>query len=363
MQRAGHTGFSAPKLAILRDRLCAQPEYAETRDAIKRLDGLLGPGHAAPAESVLHTDEAWTRYLRAQLDSLEPPPRTAWHGLLLHCNIANQSKPSRKWLQQVDVLIVGIGRAAFAAVLSGALAEIGKPGTPQITRVSSGEFMLDPTLIHETHSDLLRGLIWCAGLVKDDNLIVSVGDAALVCFKKIPGIGPRAPKIGNACLYALSATSSLAAVGQLSRLKTRAKHASIRKQLDKALDTAAEKTGMTAAEMEEVAVPSCGLTEVGAHRLRLGDTTAVLEVLGGLKAEVSWLQADGKKLKAVPASVKEAFAADLKSLKQCEKEIANLLPAQRDRLEQLFLLDRSWPFPEFRSRYLDHPLVGILAAD
>ena len=89
--------------------------------------------------------------------------------------------------------------------------------------------------------------------------------------------------------------------------------------------------------------------------------TAVLLVPGGLKAELSWLQSDGKKLKAVPASVKEAFAADLKSFKQSEKEIAKLLPAQRDRLEQLFLLERSWSFPEFRSRYLDHPLVGILA--
>ncbi|MFI5457395.1 MAG: DUF4132 domain-containing protein [Isosphaerales bacterium] len=350
-----------PNLAVLRDRLCAQPDYAETRDAVKRLDQLLGPAPAAPAESLLQTDEAWTRYLRAQLDRLEPPARTAWHALLLHCNTAVQSKPSRKWLQQVDILIAGIGPAAFATVLSGALAEIGKPGTPQIKRVYSQEFTLDPTLIHDTHSDLLRGLVWCASLVKDDNLIVSVGDAAAVCFKKIPGIGPRAPKIGNACLYALSATSSLAAVGQLSRLKTRAKHASIRKQLAKALDTAADKTGMTAAEMEEVAVPSCGLTEVGAHRLRLGDMTAVLEVPGGFKAELSWLQADGKKLKAVPASVKEAFAAGLKSLKQSEKEIAKLLPAQRDRLEQLFLLERIWSFPEFRSRYLDHPLVGILA--
>ena len=77
------------------------------------------------------------------------------------------------------------------------MAEIGKPGTPQVTRVYSGEFTLDPTLIHDTHSDLLRGLVWCAGLVKDDNLIVSVGDAAAICFKKIPGIGPRSRRLAT----------------------------------------------------------------------------------------------------------------------------------------------------------------------
>jgi hypothetical protein len=280
---------------------------------------------------------------------------------LLHCKTAEQSKPSRKWIQQADALIKEIGPAAFAAVLSGTLAQIGQPGTPQIKRMYFWDFELDPTLIHETHCDFLRGLIWCTSLVNDDSLTIAVGDAAAACFKKIPNVGPRSPKIGNACLYALSASSSLAAVGQLSRLKSRVKHASTRKQLAKALDTAADKTGMTAADMEEVAVPTCGLNEVGAHRVQLGDITAVLEVPGGTKAQLTWIRPDGKTLKSAPASVKEAFAADLKALKQSEKEIAKLLPAQRDRLEQLFLQERSWTFPEFRTRYLDHPLVGVLA--
>jgi Domain of unknown function (DUF4132) len=285
----------------------------------------------------------------------------AWQALLRHCDTTTQSQPSRKWLQQANGLVAEIGPAAFTGVLSGALAEIGKPGTPQIKRISNQDYTLEPTLIHDTRSDLLRGLIWCASLIDDDGLTVAVGDAAAACFKKIPGFGPRAPKIGNACLYALAATSSLAAVGQLSRLKTRAKHASIRTQLAKALDTAADKTGMTREEMEEVAVPSCGLTEVGAHRLQLGDATAVLEVAGSFKPELTWLGADGKKRKSVPASVKGDFAADLKSLKQSQKEIAKLLPAQRERLERLFLQERTRSFLEFRSRYLDHPLVGILA--
>jgi Domain of unknown function (DUF4132) len=349
------------RLVALRGTWHAQSPYPAVRNAVNRLDQLLTPAPAAAPESLLTTDEAWTRHLRAQLDSLEPAGRTAWRALLLHCNTASQSKPSRKWLERADALVAEIGPAAFAAVLSGTLAEIGQPCTPQVKEIYGQKFTLDPTLIHDAHSDLLRGLIWCAGFVTDDTLTGAVGDAAVACFKKIPNVGPRAPKIGNACLIALATTSSLAAVGQLSRLKTRARHASVRKQLAKALDTAADNTGMTAAEMEEVAVPSCGLTEVGVHRLQLGEMTAVLEVPAGLQAQLTWLRADGKTLKSVPASVKEAFAADLQSLKQSEKEIAKLLPAQRDRLEQLFLQERSWCFPEFQSRYLDHPLVGILA--
>ena len=350
-----------PRLAAFRDTLLASAPYAETRNAIKRLDQLLAAAPAAAPDSLLTTDEAWTRYLRAQLHDLDTDNKTAWKALLFHCGSARQSKPSQKWLQRAGALVADVGPAAFSAVLSGTLAEIGKPGTPQITQIFDQRVVLDPTLIHGAHSDLLRGLVWCTCLVKDDGLTVAVGDAAVLCFKKIANVGPRAPKIGNACLYALSANPSLTAVGQLTRLKTRAKHASIQKQLAKALDSAADKTGMNAVEMEEVAVPSCGLTEVGSHRLRLGDITAVLDVRDGSKAEVTWQDCDGKKLKSVPVSVKETFAADIQSLKQSEKEIAKLLPAQRERLEQLFLQQRSWSFPEFRSRYLDHPVVGILA--
>ncbi len=345
----------------LRDEFRAQPDDAELHNAVKRLDQLLAPVAIAVPHFILTTDEAWTRYLSGRIDVLEPPIKAAWHALLLHCNSAEESKPSRKWLQQADALVQKIGATTFAAILSGVLAQIGQPGVQQVKEFCGYQFPQDPTLIHNKHSDLLRGLIWCASLVGDDSLTAAVGEAAAACFKKIPGVGPRAPKIGNACLSALSAMSSPAAVGQLSRLKSRAKHVSVRKQLDKALDTAADKIGMSAVEMEELAVPTCGLSEVGAHRLQLGDTTALLEVTGGSRAQLTWVRPDGKQLKSVPAWVKENFAADLKALKQSEKEVNKLLPAQRDRLEQLFLQERTWSYSEFRSRYLDHPVVGVLA--
>jgi hypothetical protein len=203
--------------------------------------------------------------------------------------------------------------------------------------------------------------VWCTGLIENDELAAAVGGAAEACFKKLPNIGPRAPKIGNACLWALAHRPSSAAVAQLNRIKTRARHASIRTQLGKALDAAAEKAGMTAEEFEETAVPTCGLTTVGELRHSFGDVTAVLHVADGLKTEVSWIRADGKTQASVPAAVKTAFADRLKALKQTEKEIGSLLPAQRDRLEQLFLQERSWALANFRTRYLDHPLVGTLA--
>src|SRR5262249_25708231 len=34
---------------------------------------------------------------------------------------------------------------------------------------------------------------------------------------------------------------------------------------------------------------------------------------------------------------------------------------QRDRLERLFLQQRTWSIADFRNRYLDHPIIGALA--
>jgi hypothetical protein len=359
-------------------RLSDQTYYAEPRKLRKQVEALLtraadlpaaGTDAEAPATLVfrrprlveLTTDEAWTRYLRSCLNALVESARDRWDALLAHCATAGSAKPTQKWLRQAESLVQEIGADAFAPVLVATLAELGKPGGARLLYVAGMEFPAEPTTVHDAHSDLLRGLIWCASVVPPDEVVAAVGRAADVCFHKIPQVGPRAPKIGNACLVALAGISSTAAVGQLSRIRTRAKHVSIKKQLAKALDTAAEKAGLSPVELEEVAVPTGGLTAVGEHRQPLGDFTAVLRVTDELRTELTWQKPDGRVQASVPAAVKGAFPAEVKALKQQLKELAQLVPAQRLRLEALFLEDRSWPLTDFRTRFLDHPLVGVVA--
>ena len=43
------------------------------------------------------------------------------------------------------------------------------------------------------------------------------------------------------------------------------------------------------------------------------------------------------------------------------KDIQKLLPAQRERIDNLFLLEKSWPRSVWEERYFNHPLVGTLA--
>src|SRR5260221_2757575 len=76
-------------------------------------------------------------------------------------------------------------------------------------------------------------------------------------------IGPRCPKVGNACLFALSAMPGTEAVAQLSRLKAKVKHASSRRMTDVALGAVASRTGLTNDELEEMSIPTYGLGEGG----------------------------------------------------------------------------------------------------
>lgn len=81
----------------------------------------------------------------------------------------------------------------------------------------------------------------------------------------------------------------------------------------------------------------------------------------GSGVELRWIKGNSKPSTAVPAAVKRDFAEQVKDLKAVAKDIARMLPAQRQRVECLYLQNRSWPYPVWRQRYLDHPLVGIIA--
>jgi hypothetical protein len=143
-------------------------------------------------------------------------------------------------------------------------------------------------------------------------------------------------------------------------LKVRIKFGTAQKEIEKAFNKAAEALGLPRDQIEEMGVPSYGLTEVGLRRETLGDYRAELIVTGS-RAELRWFDAKGKALKSVPARVKSDHKEDLKELKQSLKDIQAMLPAQRDRIDSMFLLEKSWPIDTWNERYLNHPLVGTIA--
>ena len=59
--------------------------------------------------------------------------------------------------------------------------------------------------------------------------------------------------------------------------------------------------------------------------------------------------------------MKKNHAEELKELTNVVKDIKKMLPAQRDRIENLYLEEKHWDYKTWRERYLEHTLVGTIA--
>src|SRR5213075_414946 len=117
-------------------------------------------------------------------------------------------------------------------------------------------------------------------------------------------------------------------------------------------------------ELDEMSVPTYGLSDVGVCEERIGNFTARLAITGTHSTELSWINAEGQTRRSVPVHIKTAHAEELKELEASARDIQKMLPTQRDRIDTLFVQrppGAAWPINVWRERYLDHPLVGTLA--
>ncbi|WP_299469819.1 DUF4132 domain-containing protein [uncultured Gimesia sp.] len=315
---------------------------------VKTLRGLVADKNKFP----LRPGEAWSDRALADGREMPDPLRQAWAALILHCQSASAGKPSKKWLKTAQTILDEIGQEAFTESLLVWFPLVDHQGS-----VSDRTFRG----ISGLHQDTLKGLCWCCSLVDDARLARAVAALAVMAYKKVPGSGPHAIKVGNACVWALGQISNETALGQLAYLKVKIKFGTAQKGIEKALNETAERMQVPREEIEEMGVPAYGLTAVGQLEETLGDFTAQLNITGTTTTELLWLKADGKPQKSVPAAVKKEFPEELKELKASAKDIQKMLPAQRERIDNLFLEQKQWSFETWKERYLDHPLVGTLA--
>jgi hypothetical protein len=330
---------------------------AETRRWSARLKEL---GGLATSSLPLVPGEAWSDAAIAEIEAMEGEMPAAWIALLQLCTKASSAKPGVKWSRDANALLETIGRQAFERSVMGWFDLVERPRTRPVERRT--DWQPDPNvLILDKNADILKGLAWlCAGR-EDAEVARALTALALSAYRKVPQMGPRCVRVGNACLWALGNMPGTEGIGQLALLKVRVKFGTAQKGIEKALNTAAERAGMPLEEIEEMSVPAYGLQEVGVRRQQIGEFGAELVVTGTSAAELRWITPDGKRQKSVPKAVKEHHPEELKELKTAATDLRKMLPAQRDRIENLYLEQKSWIYPVWRVRYLDHPVVGTLA--
>ncbi|TAF53680.1 MAG: DUF4132 domain-containing protein, partial [Oscillatoriales cyanobacterium] len=319
----------------------------------------------------LKAGEAWADRAIADIATYPTPDRLLWNALLTHCATATAAHPSPKWQQPIASWLEQLNATTVARLLTVWFPLVDQPRTQPIAEWS--QWAPNPNLLLEdTNADVLKGLVWlCPTLVERgqesgettliNDLTRAIARLTLSAYRKAPGVGPRCVRVGNAGVRVLGQIPGMTAIGQLALLKAKVKFKPAQMGLDRALNAAADRAGLSREEIEELGVPTYGLEAVDTRREILGDFTAELVVTGTSSTVLRWFKPDGTPQKSVPKAVKDNFAEELKELKQAAKDIQKMLPVQRDRIEAVYLQQKDWDYATWRDRYLDRPLIGTLA--
>ena len=314
--------------------------------------------------------EPWADAMWNELDAMDDEARATWEAFL--SSLPNdRPKPSTRWLKQRASHVDALGEDALRQALVRWLPRIGERSPLELSAVALPA--AERTLVSPRNEELARGLVWMCVPLMDDVLAGVLGDLALTCYRKLARVGPRAPKLGNACIRALGEVDEVATAGQLWRLQLQLEYKAARTQVDRALARMADRMELDARELEELSVPDCGLDRFGASVTRFDPWEARIEVGEKLKVGVTWSRAASSQLtlldtpaptreqKSAPKAIRASHPEELARLEVRVKELEALLHAQRDRLEALMSSPRRWSLEKWRARYLDHPLVGLLA--
>ncbi len=307
--------------------------------------------------------DLFTPYANLPVESMSPEMKNYWHQLITFAHNSSASKPSTKFLSEARKLIECVGTEHFYKTIEdwfSFLINLKETTSEQIVNYGGQTIrVVSHQFLSSTNTEGIKGLVWMSILSDEENFLPLLSRLAERCFRKIPGKGPAAAAIGNACLYALSSSKGNEGISYLSRLKVRVKQNSAQRIIEKYLVEAATAKGVSMDEIQDMVVDAFGLVD-GARTFPFKDYTCVLRITGIGKSELTWFKPDQSTQKSVPAFVKEEFATPLKELKSIQKQIDQSTSAQRERIDRMMRTGRSWSMANFKSWYVHHGLMSFL---
>ena len=184
--------------------------------------------------------------------------RVGWESLLEHCRSLEQTVPGAKWNKRARELMVALGEDKAIAAMLRWLALGPTPGQPReaTTPIEDSAYQ--------------KGVLWCLGTSREREVAQAIAEFTLACLRKIPMLGAVSQKVGFAGVQALGAMECSEAVAQLTRLRAKVKYAVALKLIEKSLQQAAARSGMSTEELEDLSVEGYGLDAAGEQRDRTG---------------------------------------------------------------------------------------------
>ena len=354
--RSNLRGGAAPLLSAI---WTAEPSGADTADAFAALEQgrqalteflESGPSitefyaarlvtEALQAQCVLARSKCLAQLNEGEMDLLQQMDRVVDRA-------PNTSKPSKRYLNSVDDLVVSAGIKPLSILFE---------KTSEFHPVASfGQMESDFAIMARMNT---VGLVWAAARFDPQKAANPLLAIALRSYQSKPGFGMVDERVGNACLWSLQHFSDGAGTPYLARIAARVKYPKVKKKIDAALNAAAEAAGMTRTDLDELLVPDNGFTD-GQRRFDTEQGSAVLTLTPNGKLDLAWLNANGKPVKTPAAAMKATHNDTIKEAKALAKEALADLSVQLQRIERLPLENRAIPAVIFTERYLDQPLIG-----
>ncbi|HKD89816.1 MAG TPA: DUF4132 domain-containing protein [Streptosporangiaceae bacterium] len=329
---------------VLRGR--ADPEWdhrsevADLRDRALELAGR--PPAPPPLEGPVGRDDAFGRAVIGCLGVVEDWPAGV-AALLGHCATARTPRPGPRWEKTCRQ---HLARVDDPSGLLRQLLQFLLDSQPVSYLTGNGRL----ALLVAFNEQLIRGIVWAAGLLDPPWLPDLLGPVAVRCLRLCSGhvfrdTAVQGEKIPYACFRALATSGSDASLIALARIGRATANGRVLKQLAKTIEEVSAQRGMSAAALLEHLTPDHDLdpdgqmtidAEGGRWIIQLDDTEGAVAV--------------GPAGTDVPAPVTELIA-----------EIKVTVATVRARLDALFADYRQWHAEDFADSWVRHPLAGWLA--
>lgn len=319
----------------------------------------------ASAARLFADDDGFGHLLRANIPAELDAPGLA--ELLLHCESLNGTKPTAAWLRALDPLLAGATAGSeLVGAIHAILEQVPLLGDDAVYQADATGYILDVRFGSERTVLKLRGLLWCVDALPQGS--TSWAGPVLGEVARHTGTGKggsknlRAERLATTAVTVLAARGDNAAIAALARLSTKVTKKTIVKAVRQALDSAADRLGLTRDQLTERTVPDFGLGQDGTREEKLGEHTALLGLGGGAGSPtLTFHSATGRPIKSVPKSVRESHPERLKALRAELNELKVTLPAERHRIDVALGEGRIWNLTEWRQYYLEHPITGHYA--
>ncbi|SPL95777.1 unnamed protein product [[Actinomadura] parvosata subsp. kistnae] len=272
--------------------------------------------------------------------------------LFRHWNTARSTRPSARWLRNAERMLTP-GAVALVRELLTRLAAY--RGGDWVVGYGDNEWR-DKVFLREDTIVVVRGILWTCQVIDERWVTSLVTDVATTCGTGSNGMGStcRCEPVTNAAVGVLARRGGLDVIVPLSRIQAKVRARSVQRNLSLALDAVAAANGLTREQLLDRAVPTFGLDAGGVREERIGDYR--VRLCAGVPA-LRYVNAAGKTVKSLPKELR----AELSDLRAVLKELKLAQAAERFRLEQAIVQERTWQWREVSEYFLDHPVTGPYA--